>query len=79
MGKNPIGSTHMNIQWKFLSIAAYEGFVHNINTVHIEQCIEQSYHWFTMQDVNVNGVKAYPMVFPHTTNKETLRQRNDIQ
>ena len=32
-----------------------------------------------MQDVNVNGVKAYPMVFPHTTNKEILRQRNDIQ
>ena len=31
-----------------------------------------------MQDVNVNGVKASPMVFPHTTNKETLRQRNYI-
>ena len=29
-----------------------------------------------MQDVNVNGVKGYPMVFPHTTNKETMRQRN---
>ena len=32
-----------------------------------------------MQDVNGNGGKAYPMVFPQTTNKETIRQRNDIQ
>ena len=41
MGKDPIGSTHMNIQWKFLRIAAYNGFVHNIKTVNIEQYIEQ--------------------------------------
>ena len=32
-----------------------------------------------MQDVNVNGVKTYPMIFLHTTNKETSRQRNDNQ
>ena len=28
-----------------------------------------------MQDVNVNGVKGYPMVFSHTTNKETMWQK----
>ena len=27
-----------------------------------------------MQEVNVNGMKAYPMVFPHTTNKNTKKQ-----
>ena len=32
-----------------------------------------------MQDVNVNGVKAKPMAFPYTTNKETLTQRKYIQ
>ena len=31
----------MKIQWKFLSIAAYEVFVHNIKTVDIGQYIEQ--------------------------------------
>ena len=31
----------MNIQWKFLLIAAYEGFVHNTKIVNIEQYIEQ--------------------------------------
>ena len=41
MGKDPMGSTHMNIQQKFLWIAAYEGFVHNTKTVNIEQYIEQ--------------------------------------
>ena len=28
-----------------------------------------------MQDVNVNGVKACPMVFPHTTNKEANKTK----
>ena len=37
----PIGSTLMKIQWKFLCIAAYEGFVHNTKTVNIEQYIEE--------------------------------------
>ena len=35
--KDPIGSTHMNIQQKFLWIAAYQGFVHNTKTENIEQ------------------------------------------
>ena len=29
VGKDPMRSAHMNIQQKFLCIAAYEGFVHN--------------------------------------------------
>ena len=41
MGKDPIGSTHMNIQWKLLRIAAYEGFVHNTKIGNIEQYTEQ--------------------------------------
>ena len=37
VGKDPIGSAHMNIQQKFLSIAAHEGFVHNTKIENIEQ------------------------------------------
>ena len=37
VGKDPIRSAHMNIQQKFLCIAAYEGFVHNTKTDYIEQ------------------------------------------
>ena len=48
MGKDPMRSAHMNIQQKFLCIAAYE-------------------------EVNVNGVKGYPMLSSHTTNKEVMK------
>ena len=34
---DPMRSVHMNIQQKFLCIAAYEGFVHNIKTENIKQ------------------------------------------
>ena len=34
---DPIRSVHMNIQQKFLCIAAYEGFVYNTKTEYIEQ------------------------------------------
>ena len=37
VGKDPIRSAHMNIQQKFLSIVAYEGFVYNIKAEYIEQ------------------------------------------
>ena len=37
MGKDPMRTAHMNIQQKFLCIAAYEGFVHNTKTENIEQ------------------------------------------
>ena len=36
VGKDPIRSAHMNIQQKFLSIVAYEGFVFNIKKEYIE-------------------------------------------
>ena len=36
-GKDPIRSAHMNIQQKFRSIVAYEGFVYNIEKEYIEQ------------------------------------------
>ena len=41
VGKEPTGSTHMNIQLKFLCIAAYEGFVHNTKIGYIEHYIKQ--------------------------------------
>ena len=32
-----------------------------------------------MQEANVNGVKGYPMLSSHTTNKEQCNKRNGIQ
>ena len=37
VGRDPVRFAHMNIQQKFLCIAAYEGFVLNTNTEYIEQ------------------------------------------
>ena len=37
VGKDPMRSAHMNIQQKFLCMAAYEGFVPNTKTKNIEQ------------------------------------------
>ena len=37
VGRDPMRSAHMNIQQKFLCIAAYEGFVLNMSTENIEQ------------------------------------------
>ena len=37
VGKDPMRSAHMNIQQKFLCIAAYEGFVHKTKTEYTEQ------------------------------------------
>ena len=37
VGRDPMRSVHMNIQQKFLCIAAYEGFVLNTSTENIEQ------------------------------------------
>ena len=37
VGRDPMRSAHMNIQHKFLCIAAYEGFVLNTSTEYIEQ------------------------------------------
>ena len=41
VGKDPMRSTHMNIQQKILWIAAYRGFVHNTEVENIDQYIEQ--------------------------------------
>ena len=32
-----------------------------------------------MQEANVNGVKGYPILSPHTTNKEVMIKKNGIQ
>ena len=37
VGRDPMRSAHMNIQQKFLCLAAYEGFVLKTSTVNIEQ------------------------------------------
>ena len=37
VGKDPMGTAHMNIQQKFLCIAAYEGFDYYTKTGNIEQ------------------------------------------
>ena len=37
VGKDPMRSAHMNIQQKFLSIVAHEGFVHNTKIEYLEQ------------------------------------------
>ena len=69
MGKDPMRSTHMNIQQKILWIAAYGGFVHNTEIENIDQYIEQK-----LLLVNDNDVKGYPMLFLHITNKNTKKQ-----
>ena len=37
VGRDPMRSAHMNIQQKFLCLAAYEGFVPKTSTLNIEQ------------------------------------------
>ena len=63
-------SAHMNIQQKFLCLAAYEGFVLKTSTVNIEQQLALVLH----VGINVNSVKGCPMLSSHTTNKEVMKQ-----
>ena len=44
VGRDTMRSAHMNIQWKFLCLAAYEGFVPNISIVNIEQYLALVLH-----------------------------------
>ena len=37
VSRDPMRSAHMNIQQKFLCLAAYEGFVLKTSTINIEQ------------------------------------------
>ena len=63
-------SAHMNLQQKFLCLAAYEGFVLNTSTLDIEQQLTLVPHIGS----NVNIVKGYPIISSHITNKEVMKQ-----
>ena len=44
VGRDPMRSAHMNIQQRFLSLAAYEGLVSTISTVNMEQQLALDFH-----------------------------------
>ena len=44
VGRDPMRSAHMNIQQKFLCLAAYESFLLKTSTVNIEQHLALVFH-----------------------------------
>ena len=44
VGRDPMRSAHMNIQQKFLCLAAYEGFVLKTSIINIEQHLALVFH-----------------------------------
>ena len=66
-------SAHMIIQQKFLCLAAYEGYVHVVSTLNIEQQLTLVHN--KMSEVDVNYVRGYPMIASHITNKEVSKQK----